>query len=313
MSDTINTPMDNSQLEHQQPSLPNEHQLPSDPFDSTAAPQANCDATSPAENAQPRTPQKKNVPLVGETPCSFRASQSTKFHSAQLKEQKERVAEDHQYIPCMSLQQFRQYALPTTITEEDVSKVLGAIDINAMKDAIPAELKKPQPKQGSSKTQGKKDKKGKDKGEEKTKTGLAGEKPTEEKEQSRNEEKKEAELVGEKSAEDEKEKRKKEAELFRHITVLYERVATVGRQVLKRQEISEINYTPNVAPKSLECANTATPDCNLVLANSTLGERDASDANVYYCDVFATCEFKKGSSANIIHEVRLSASTFTIN
>jgi hypothetical protein len=205
----------------------------------------------------------------------------------------------------MSLQQFRQHALPTTITEEDINKVIGAIDIGAMKEAIPEEQKKPHPKQGGSRTQGKKDTKVQDKGEEKTEAGLVSEKRTEDKELSKNEEKKGAEFVGEKQTGDEKEQIKKEPEFFEHIAMIYNRVASVGRQVLKREEISKINYTPNIAPMNLECQDTATPDCNLVLATSTSGADPPSDARVYSCDVFATCEFKKGSSANIIHEVRI--------
>jgi hypothetical protein len=97
-----------------------------------------------------------------------------------------------------------------------------------------------------------------------------------------------------------------ETEFFKHIITIYNRVASVGRQVLKRQEISLLDYSPDRAPISSESQNTFIPHCNLVLAASTSCKDDANDVNVYYCDVFVTCEFKKGKSSNDVYGVRIS-------
>jgi hypothetical protein len=100
-----------------------------------------------------------------------------------------------------------------------------------------------------------------------------------------------------------KSEKKVETEFFRHITIIYDQAASAGRQVLKRQEISKIDYGHGRAPVSLECENTSIPDCNLVLATSTSCKEDT---DVYYCDVFATCEFMKEKSAKDVYEVRIS-------
>jgi hypothetical protein len=171
----------------------------------------------------------------------------------------------------MSLQKFRQHALPTTRPGKDVNKVLDSINIDALEEAIRlerGERKKTQPRQGSSETQGMKDTKEQDKSEAKTKTGSVSEKQTAytcKKVLSKTEEKDEG-------------VDKEEADFFKHIMTIYDRVASAGRQALKLQEISKIDYNPGRAPVSLECQNTFIPHCNLVLATSISCKDDSSDA-----------------------------------
>jgi hypothetical protein len=163
--------------------------------------------------------------------------------------------------------------LPTAISEQDVNSVLNAIDIGALKELVRAERKKPRSIQDISKAQ------------ENSKA------PESSKAQGTD-----VEEMG-------KVKKKKEAEFFSHITTIYDKVASAGRQVLGREELSKMDYRPDIRPLNLERENTAIPDCNLVLAASTSCRKDANDANVYYCDVFTTCEFKKARSPKDIYNV----------
>jgi hypothetical protein len=86
----------------------------------------------------------------------------------------------------MSLQQFRQHALPSTISEENVKAVLDSIDIDAMREAIRVERNNPPLRGGRCKAQGT---------EVMEERGKSGERI--------------------------------ESEYFKHITTIYDRVASV--------------------------------------------------------------------------------------
>jgi hypothetical protein len=276
-NDVFKSPMVNSEeSELQEPSLSREHRRPID-YNTTTADlpaAANCDESTTLSGAQPRThlnttsrdPSKALG--VGETPHSISASQSSGSHQTQLEREREGIAEEHRYVPCMSLQQFRHYLLPRSVSDENIKAIIDALDVESLKLLIL---------------------------EARGQTRVVSENNSTEREG-------DAIKQGD-SAKRSKKKGKKEAEFFKHIATIYDQVASAGRKVLGRQEISMINYFPKKAPSSLGCDNTSVPDCNLVLATSTSCNDDANVTNVYYCDVFVTCEFEKEDSDSDICNV----------
>ena len=90
-----------------------------------------------------------------------------------------------------------------------------------------------------------------------------------------------------------------EDEYFNHIsTKIYDRIVKV-REDMGHSAIAKVDYTPHVAPKSLGRASNSRPDCNLLLRESSCQSQNV----VYYCDIFATCEFKKAASNESRHDV----------
>jgi hypothetical protein len=174
----------------------------------------------------------------------------------------------------MSLEQFRQHLLPASLSQENIKAVLGAIDIKALKEVVIAERKQVREGQGgnASKTIQEKD-------------------------------------VPEQAKQTDKGERTEdtiETYFYKHITTIYELVAAAGRKVLQREEISKIHYNPGKSPISLESQNTSIPIYNLALSSTTSCQDDANITNVYCCDIFATCEFKKGDTLMDVYDVRIA-------
>jgi hypothetical protein len=178
------------------------------------------------------------------------------------------VAEYHQDVSCLSLRQFRRHILPASLPDAEITAILGAIDIKALKRVVEDERREVHEGQPSDKSD-------------------QDEFTPEQANQTKDIEKAEDAL---------------EMRFFKHIATIYEHVASAGRKVFAREEISKIHYDPRRAPTSLERRNPSVSDCNLVLSASTSCKNDA-DKNVYLCDVFATCAFKKGDNLMEIYEV----------
>jgi hypothetical protein len=243
-SDVINLRIDNTEVAH--PSVPNENPCPPDSPDTCEAPLANCKAaTSSSAAAQRLTPppEASKVLCQGETPYKLRISQTPTFRDSKLELQRAKIAEEHQYIQSVSLQQFRRHVLPTSVSKK-IGAIVKAINVKTLKEEVKAER-------------------------------TANSKAV-------------------------------ETDFFKHIATICERVEAAGRKVLKRNATGVVKYTPTKAPKSLDRNNSSIPDCNIALAKSTSCMAGADTENVYHCDIFTTCEFKKGKTPTNVYEVRIS-------
>ena len=91
-----------------------------------------------------------------------------------------------------------------------------------------------------------------------------------------------------------------ESEYFLLIKDVIEQVLTIGEQVLKVPSQARVSYKPCSTSVSSERSNSARPDCNIMLAQSTSMSGSPDDA---YCDFITTMEVKPKVTRKSIYDV----------